>query len=889
MASIFTFETYDINTSLIAFKAFENGKFIFDSRNTSTYQKSQYVGEKLRQAVIKELDYFFQDTKKKYTKAELSSIKQVSNTRQIPQNQPIQSSSPTTFSENIKLGSKGEQVKLIQAKLGVRVDGIFGQETLKAVKKFQTDNQLTPDGIVGERTFRRLFPQVSTVDTRPTLNISSIDPAAFNPRTLSGTFSGSNRIIGGTGTTQSSLRNTLDTVFRNQVEALKKKAFSFGLDITNYFLPDEEIAKNIFRDLNPSLSLEDLNIMVYGVGYNPNMDIAQNIQNVGQQLRNITDNVTQQLQTTANQLRSNLEQAANQVVTGVTNAVGQVQVTAQQGLRSDILASTQQFGTALLQNAQLSNSSKYSYEITETDTNYEAKIKYKRLDNVVIDIGTKKIPKDYKQVINGVQLSGKENLLKVLQHEAVTKGFFGFLKEEVRLSDNQIVSLPGNSQLNDSDDIISRQFIANSSNSPTSTSTPFQSLKVGSRGEQVKQIQTKLGLTPDGIFGPLTLAAVKKFQTQNQLTPDGIVDERTFRRIVPQAATVERPTLSSRLIDPAAFSPQTLSSQLPNTLNLRDQTNTDTRIRTDSFTTAFQAGASASIAQLNQRATTIADEATRQFEELKRFNRFSPYPLPKNNPIYKTVKDKKDELKKMINNFVAYQQEVFNALVSSLTQTSSAIPAISLLVSTPPFNIPAALSLGSLVMAAINELVGKVPPILNYITHLQNLSMFVSKKAYQELVRILNPMIQLLIRLMDPISLLKKFMQKILEALKKLFTSKNCDKQIKRINRDIRRKNKALKNEKDEQEIEDIKEEIKELEQRLDDTKIKCGKGLPIEQDVKDLNQVLAEANELSQNLISAVEDKYVYDVRLPDGSNIIGISEEELESLKSSYSVIFA
>jgi murein L,D-transpeptidase YcbB/YkuD len=49
-------------------------------------------------------------------------------------------------------------------------------------------------------------------------------------------------------------------------------------------------------------------------------------------------------------------------------------------------------------------------------------------------------------------------------------------------------------------------------------------LKVGSKGENVKCLQTKLtGLVADGVFGPKTKAAVIVFQTTNKLVPDGIV------------------------------------------------------------------------------------------------------------------------------------------------------------------------------------------------------------------------------------------------------------------------------------------------------------------------------------------------------------------------------
>ncbi len=53
-------------------------------------------------------------------------------------------------------------------------------------------------------------------------------------------------------------------------------------------------------------------------------------------------------------------------------------------------------------------------------------------------------------------------------------------------------------------------------------------LRKGSRGTEVKTLQRKLNLMADGIFGPLTEEAVKEFQTRAGLTPDGVVGARTW-------------------------------------------------------------------------------------------------------------------------------------------------------------------------------------------------------------------------------------------------------------------------------------------------------------------------------------------------------------------------
>ncbi len=61
-----------------------------------------------------------------------------------------------------KYGSRGEEVKKIQEKLKAwgyysgSVDGIYGSQTFEAVKKFQRKNNLSVDGIAGQKTLAAL-------------------------------------------------------------------------------------------------------------------------------------------------------------------------------------------------------------------------------------------------------------------------------------------------------------------------------------------------------------------------------------------------------------------------------------------------------------------------------------------------------------------------------------------------------------------------------------------------------------------------------------------------------------------------------------------------------------------------------------------------------------
>lgn len=60
----------------------------------------------------------------------------------------------------LKIGSKGEDVKRLQKFLGTVADGDFGPKTEKLVKQWQFKNNLTVDGIVGDKTWSAMFVNI---------------------------------------------------------------------------------------------------------------------------------------------------------------------------------------------------------------------------------------------------------------------------------------------------------------------------------------------------------------------------------------------------------------------------------------------------------------------------------------------------------------------------------------------------------------------------------------------------------------------------------------------------------------------------------------------------------------------------------------------------------
>jgi putative chitinase len=78
----------------------------------------------------------------------------------------------------LRKGDNNEDVKKLQAKLGVEPMGNFGPKTEEAVKAWQLKNGLTPDGIVGPATWAKIMGE--SIQTQVALSTPT-PPAASTP------------------------------------------------------------------------------------------------------------------------------------------------------------------------------------------------------------------------------------------------------------------------------------------------------------------------------------------------------------------------------------------------------------------------------------------------------------------------------------------------------------------------------------------------------------------------------------------------------------------------------------------------------------------------------------------------------------------------------------
>jgi putative chitinase len=96
-------------------------------------------------------------------------------------------------------------------------------------------------------------------------------------------------------------------------------------------------------------------------------------------------------------------------------------------------------------------------------------------------------------------------------------------------------------------------------------------LKNGSKGNEVKALQEKLGIAADGDFGPGTEAKLKAWQTANGLTADGVAGPATLAKLgisvsaAPAAAPAAIPASAFKLDKLKGHVPDAVIAQIPDT------------------------------------------------------------------------------------------------------------------------------------------------------------------------------------------------------------------------------------------------------------------------------------------------------------------------------------
>lgn len=103
-----------------------------------------------------------------------------------------------TVSITVRLGSRGEAVRIVQRIVGASADGVFGPKTLAAVKRYQASKGLVVDGIVGPKTRAAMGINGSRTVAAPSRSSTRTSPAASGVLGVAAAYTGIMYRYGGT-------------------------------------------------------------------------------------------------------------------------------------------------------------------------------------------------------------------------------------------------------------------------------------------------------------------------------------------------------------------------------------------------------------------------------------------------------------------------------------------------------------------------------------------------------------------------------------------------------------------------------------------------------------------------------------------------------------------
>lgn len=97
----------------------------------------------------------------------------------------------------------------------------------------------------------------------------------------------------------------------------------------------------------------------------------------------------------------------------------------------------------------------------------------------------------------------------------------------------------------------------------------YTTLRIGSKGNDVKKLQQALGITADGIYGSQTAAAVKAYQKKNGLSVDGIAGNQTLGKLYGSSTTTNKTSTSTATN--SGFKPSATTYAYKNTVTQKEK------------------------------------------------------------------------------------------------------------------------------------------------------------------------------------------------------------------------------------------------------------------------------------------------------------------------------
>jgi len=188
-----------------------------------------------------------------------------------------------------------------------------------------------------------------------------------------------------------------------------------------------------------------------------------------------------------------------------------------------------------------------------------------------------------------------------------------------------------------------------------------------------------------------------------------------------------------------------------------------------------------------QRKKQREEEKERRKKELKeQIQAYKEVYKEKVKQIIKEAKNVKQEIKEATFQLITKLKDMAKKIIMSVIQTASSIPAIIITISTPPWNVPKAISYVLIVVESYLNIIKSIKEVLPFLKPLKNLPLVTDKKNLRKVGAFLDVIVKAIRALWAPIRLLDIVIKALISSITS-FLSRNKNKIFRKATKKLKK------------------------------------------------------------------------------------------------------
>lgn len=289
---------------------------------------------------------------------------------------------------------------------------------------------------------------------------------------------------------------------------------------------------------------------------------------------------------------------------------------------------------------------------------------------------------------------------------------------------------------------------------------------------------------------------------------------------------------------------------------------------------------------------------------------FSKYniPIDENDEMYKDAENMKRMFKQKLREFVRKGKELIEDSTFATISLSQSVPGSIQLVVTPTFPMPSFNISGMMtmiisVLLSMKSIISKYLDFREIIPYFDVIYMLLGKKDANKIAGIINSIYNTVNAILDGIiNRVRDFINVILSLFKSLLDPREEAKRAKKVQKQLKKlkylpnNNMSKVDEDDVDSVNAILDEWEVVDNSTEDRLLRRKKEArdTIEQARNELNKLeninneLEELTNIKEDITIEDEETIVYDIELPDGKIIKGLTRDEIKNYEINYNILY-